>query len=260
MTDLLRYDVTGPAGAPVVLLSAGLGGACSYWQPQMAALAAAYRVITYDQRGTGRNPGEVADGVTIADMADDVAAILVDAQAGPCHFIGHALGGLIGMELALRYPARVRSLVLVNAWATLDPHTARCFDVRTEILRASGPAAYIKAQPIFLHPAAWLSQHAERLAEEEARALGYFQGSDNLRRRIAAVRRFDMRDNLAAITAPALVMANRDDMLVPYTSSMLLATALPRAELALFETGGHAGNVTDPAPFDAALLAFLRRQ
>ncbi len=260
MNDVLQYEVTGQAGAPIVVLSAGLGGAGAYWQPQMAALTASYRVITYDQRGTGRNPGAVAEGVVIADMADDVAAIMGDAAAGPCHFVGHALGGLIGLELALRHPALVRSLVLVNAWATLDPHTARCFDVRAEILRASGPAAYIKAQPIFLHPAAWLSQHAERLAEEEARAIHHFQGVDNLRRRIAAVRGFDFRDHLAAINTPTLVMANRDDMLVPYTRSVSLAAALPNAELALFETGGHAGNFSDPAPFDAALMPFLRRQ
>ena len=259
MSGTLLFDVTGPAGAPFVVLSAGLGGAGGYWQPQMAALTASHRVITYDQRGTGRNRDVVADGVTIADMADDVAALLNDAGAAPCHFVGHALGGLIGLELARHHPAKLRSLVLVNAWATLDPHTARCFDVRTEVLRASGPAAYIKAQPIFLHPAAWLSQHADRLAEEEAHALGHFQGSDNLQRRIAAIRRFDFVEQLSAIVTPTLVMANRDDMLVPYTSSVFLAAALPTAELALFEFGGHAGNVTDPAPFDAALLGFVLR-
>ena len=257
MSDTLRYEITGREDAPAVLLSAGLGGAGAYWQPQMSALAASYRVITYDQRGTGGNPCVVADGVTIADMAYDVAAILDDAGAGPCHFVGHALGGLIGLELARHHQARLRSLVLVNAWATLDPHTARCFDVRTEILRASGPAAYIKAQPIFLHPAAWLSQHAERLAAEEARALGHFQGSDNLQRRIAAARRFDTSDSLGGITTPTLVMATRDDMLVPYTCSVTLADDLPHAELVMFDTGGHASNVTDPDLFNAALLDFL---
>ena len=257
MSDLLHYDVSGPEGAPIVVLSAGLGGAGSYWQPQMAALSAYYRVITYDQRGTGRNPGMVADGVTIADMAEDVAAILDDAGAAPCHFVGHALGGLIGLELARRHPARLHSLVLVNAWAALDPHTARCFDVRTEILRASGPAAYIKAQPIFLHPAAWLSQHAVRLADEEARALAHFQGSDNLRRRIAAARGFDASDGLAAIATRTLVMATGDDMLVPSTCATALAVTLPHAKLVMFDYGGHASNVTDPSPFNTALLDFL---
>lgn len=257
MSDPLRYEIAGPEGAPIVMLSAGLGGAGAYWQPQMAALTASYRVITYDQRGTGNNSGPVADGVTIADMADDVAAILNDAGASPCCFIGHALGGLIGLDLALRHPARLRSLVLVNAWATLDPHTARCFDVRTEILRASGPTAYIKAQPIFLHPAAWLSQHAERLADEEARARDHFQGSDNLRRRIAAVRGFDASDGLAAITTRTLVIATGDDMLVPSTCSTALAVRLPHAKLMMFDYGGHASNVTDPDPFNTALLDFL---
>ncbi len=258
MNETLRFGVEGPRGAArTVLLSSGLGGLASYWQPQRAALAERYRVIAYDQRGTGRNPDTLPDDYSIDLMADDVIGILDAAGCSACDFVGHALGGLVGLSLALRYPARLSSLVVVNGWAKLDPHTERCFDVRTALLRDSGPAAYVRAQPIFLHPAAWLSRHADRLAQEEAHAIAHFQGEATLLRRIGALRRFDIDAKLGSIATRTLVVATRDDILVPYTCSEQLAAALPAATLAMFDTGGHAINVTDPEPFNAALLRFL---
>ena len=236
------------------MLCSGLGGLGAYWQPQLAALGERTRVITYDQRGTGLNAGELPHPYTIAAMADDVADIL---DGGRCHFVGHALGALVGLEIALRHPDSLASLVLVNGWSRMDPHTRRCFAVRTGILRDSGPAAYIQAQPIFLHPAAYLSRHADRLAREEAQALAHFQGTETLLRRIGALSAFDVTQRLSLIRARTLVIANRDDMLVPWTSSQAMAAAMPSATLAIFETGGHAGNVTDPAPFNATVVEFL---
>ena len=116
-------------GAETVLLSAGLGGAAGYWTPQLAALRQRYRVVTYDQAGTGRNRRELPADHSIAAMADEVLAVL-DASGTPaCHFVGHALGGLVGMDLAVRRPERLRSLTVVNGWAKAHAHTgaaSRC--------------------------------------------------------------------------------------------------------------------------------------
>jgi aminoacrylate hydrolase len=255
----IRFDSLGSddVAAETVLLSSGLGGVAGYWQPQLGALTERYRVVTYDQRGTGRSRAPLPDRYSVAMMVDDVLAVLDAAGCGACHFVGHALGGLIGLDLALRAPARLASLTVINGWARLDSHTARCFAVRADLLRHVGVAAYVRAQPIFLHPAAWLSAHAAPLAEEEQRGIATFQGAETLLRRIDAISRFDIADRLASIATPTLVAATRDDILVPYTCSLALAAGLENATLDLAETGGHAGNVTNPAPFNAALLGFL---
>src|SRR6202171_860276 len=102
-------DCAGP-GAETVLLSAGLGGTAGYWTPQLAALRERYRVVTYDQAGTGRNRRDLPADHSISAMADEVLAVL-DATATPaCHFVGHELGGLAGLDLAPRRIARLRSL------------------------------------------------------------------------------------------------------------------------------------------------------
>jgi aminoacrylate hydrolase len=144
-------------GATTVLLSSGLGGAAHYWAPQIPALAQHFRVIAYDQTGTGRSPGTLPADYAIADMATEVADLLDELGVTKTHFIGHALGGLVGLQLAVDRPALLDRLVLVNAWAKTHRHTLRCFAARKALLQNTGAAAYVQAQPLFLYPAAWLA-------------------------------------------------------------------------------------------------------
>ena len=248
-------------GAETVLLSAGLGGAAGYWTPQLAALTARYRVIAYDQKGTGRaRATQLPEGYAISDMADEVLEILNATSTKSCHFIGHALGGLAGVDLALRHPDRLRSLTIVNGWATADAHTRRCFEIRVALLKGAGPEAYVRAQPIFLYPATWLAANATRMETEDAHALSGFQGTNNLLRRIEALLRFDATPNLDALRLPVLLSASRDDVLVPSSQSETLAAHLPNATLDVAPYGGHGLNVTEPATFNELLLGFLERQ
>ena len=246
-------------GAPAVLLSSGLGGAAAYWAPQLAALREHFRVITYDHAGTGRSAGALPRGYTITDMVADVQDVLCATGTSACHFVGHALGALVGLELARLAPTRLLSLTLVNGWAKADPHTLRCFEARLSLLHHAGVAAYVRAQPIFLYPATWLAANEARMATEDAHGVAAFQGTDNLLVRVGALQQFNITAELGGIDRPCLVIATRDDVLVPATQSEDLAAALPRASLVLLERGGHALNVTDPAGFNAALLSFLQR-
>lgn len=254
----MKYEIAGRAdAAEAVVLSAGLGGAAAFWAPQMAALATHFRILLFDQRGTGRNAEELPDGYTIGHMADDVLEVMDAAGIARAHFVGHALGGLAGLDLARRHPGRLGRMVLVNAWARADRHTERCFDIRLGILAAQGPAAYVAAQPLFLHTASYLSAHHEKILAEIAHGTAHFQGAENLLKRIGALRAFDARADLGRIATPALIAASRDDLLVPWTASQALADGLPAARLWLTEQGGHAFTVEQPEPFNAALTEFL---
>ena len=261
--DFFWIDVLESArpGAETVLLSAGLGGTAGYWTPQLAALRQRYRVVTYDQAGTGRNRRELpADHHSIAAMADEVLAVL-DATGTPaCHFVGHALGGLAGIDLAVRRPERLRSLTVVNGWAKAHAHTRRCFEMRLALLKHGGAAAYVRAQPIFLYPADWLAKNACRMEQEEAHGLAAFQGADTLQRRIAALLAFDATPHLGAVRLPTLLMAARDDVLVPSSVSEELAAAIEGATLHIAPWGAHAVNVTQADSFNFLLLDFLDRQ
>lgn len=247
------------ADARTLLLSSGLGGSGTYWVDQIQALAPHFRVVTYDHRGTGRTGGDVPETGGIGAMADDVLEILDALDLDEVDFVGHALGGLIGLDIALRQPSRIGRLVLINAWSKADPHSGRCFDIRIELLEKSGIPAFIKAQPLFLYPAVWMAERRERMAADEAHGIAHFQGRTNILRRIAALRAFDIDDRLAEIPHQTLVMATKDDLLVPWTRSNRLVEGLPNAVLDLVDHGGHAVNVVDPDPFNQRLLQFLAR-
>jgi aminoacrylate hydrolase len=254
----MHYEVHGSAdAAETVLLSAGLGGAGAFWTPQIAALAARFRVVLYDHRGTGANAGPLPENYTITAMADDVIAILDALAIARCAFVGHALGGLVGLDLALRAPERLAKLVLVNAWARTDAQTKYCFAIRKDLLLHVGPEAYVRAQPLFLYPAPWLSQNQARLARDEAHGIAHFQGTDTLLKRIGALTAFDVTARLGDIRVPTLVAAARDDLLVPWTASTILAEGIPGARLWVTPEGGHGYTVTEPDAFNAGLIAFL---
>lgn len=244
-------------GAEVVLFCSGLGGAAAYWAPQLEAFGRRFRVVTYDQRGTGADRSRLPEGYSIADMADEAAALLDRLDVSSCHFVGHALGGAIGLEFARRHSGRLQRLVVVNGWARMDSHTERCFEARLALLKHCGVPAYIRAQAIFLYPAAWASANAERLAVEDAGGVLHFQGVDNLCARVAALRAWDATEYLADIRAEVLALAAKDDVLVPWTASELLVDRLPRGRMTLLGDGGHACTVTRPDASNAALLEFL---
>lgn len=257
----MYFDVLdGPRpDAETVLLSSGLGGAAGYWAPQLAALRARYRVVTYDQAGTGRDRRKLPADYSIGAMADEVLAVLEASATSACHFVGHALGGLVGLDLAARHPDRLRSLIVVNGWAAAHAHTRRCFEARLMLLSHGGPQAYVRAQPIFLYPADWLAQNAARAEREEAHGLQGFQGAETLRRRIAALLAFDATARLGCLRTPSLLFAARDDVLVPSSMSVQLAMAIAGSTLHVAPWGAHAINVTQPDLFNTVLLDFLDR-
>lgn len=245
-------------GAPTVVLSSGLGGAAHYWAPQIPVLGRHFRVIAYDQHGTGRSGGVVPDGYSIGDMANELAGLLDKLGVSRCHFIGHALGGLIGLQLGLARPSLIDRMVLVNAWAKTHPHTLRCFAIRKRLLLDTGPEAYVRAQPLFLYPASWLADRQDWLSKQDAAGIAHFPPTETVLRRIGAVEAFEI--DVGKIGAPTMVIATRDDVLVPYTCSVALADTLSNAKLALIDYGGHACNVTDPAGFDAMTVRFLEER
>lgn len=254
----LYYEEHG--SGPPLILSSGLGGSASYWAPNLPALAEHFRVIAYDHRGTGRSDRTPLASLSVENMAEDVVALLDHLGIERAHLLGHALGGLIGMALALSHPERIGRLVVVNGWGRLEAHTARCFDARLAILRGAGAEAFVRAQPIFLYPANWLTLDAPHLADEEAAQIAHFPGKETVEQRIAAVRAFDVQDRIGEIAAPLLAVSADDDVLVPsIASSRIVDRLAPDNDGTEWSMrwGGHACNVTDPDTFNAVVPQWI---
>ena len=253
----LYYELAGSPDAPALILSSGLGGSASYWAPNRAALADRHRLILYDHRGTGRSDRHLQDDFKVEHMAEDILGLMDGLGIARAHVVGHAAGGVAGLALALKAPDRVSCLVVVNGWSQPDPHFLRCFETRLALLHGSGLDAFLRAQPIFLYPANWISENITWLDQEADHQRRSFPGIETTERRIAALAAFDISDRLNDIPCPVLALAAADDMLVPSKASDRLAGALPLGTLAGQGTGGHACNVTDPETFNRIVLDWL---
>ncbi len=250
----LYYELVGQPDAQPLVLSSGLGGSAKYWEPNLAALTERFRVILYDHRGTGRSDRTLPVPFSIDSMADDISGLLGELGIGSVHIMGHAAGGVAGLALALKAPETVTTLVVVNGWSQPEPHFLRSFETRIALLRDSGLDAFLRAQPIFLYPADWISENMAWLDQETEHQRRNFPGTETTLQRIAALGAFDIHERLGDITCPVLALAAADDMLVPSKASERLASGLPHGMLARQYRGGHACNVTDPETFNTVIL------
>ena len=255
----LYHEEHGPTKGEPVLLSSGLGGSGAYWAPNLAALATKHRVVLYDHRGTGRSSRHLPEAVSVEDMADDMLMLMDELDIDRAHIIGHAAGGMAALALALKAPTRVGAIVVVNGWTSPDPHFLRCFEARLNLLRHAGPEAFLRAQPIFLYPAPWISQHHGALDQELDHQMAAFPGAATMEKRIAALASYDIAERIGQISHPILAYAARDDMLVPFTCTTEGLAKAPHAQVELAPWGGHVCNLTDPSRFTGTVTDFLSR-
>ena len=250
------YFETHGSGIPVIL-SAGMGGGGGFWAPQIEDLAKHHQVIIYDHVGTARSRGEVPVSRSIAGMAGDIVSVLDHLGIGSAHVVGHAIGGIVGLELAMMQSARLRSVTVVNGWARADAFLRRCFEVRKEILRVSGPKAYVRAQPLFLFPPQWIAENVAKLDADEPHIISHFPPAETMNARIEMFLAFDPGERLQTISTPVLVTTATDDALVPAYLTRELARVVPGAVLREVGYGAHAFTAVTPGVFNQMLLTFL---
>jgi aminoacrylate hydrolase len=250
----IHYDVVGH-GAPVALI-AGMGGAASFWKPQIAALSARYQLILHDQRGCGAS-SRGALPYSVPMMGDDFLAVLDDLGIEAAHCVGHAAGAAIAQDVALRHPDRIASIVMVGAWARVDPYFRRVFEIRKDLLRNSGRLAYVRAMPLFLNTPAWVSRNIAKLEAEEPAFADHLPPDEILLGRIDAFSAWEPGEALSALTCPVLIASAEDDHLVPIHCAHDMARIMPSAQTHTFATGGHSMSQTDPDTFNDVVLKFL---
>lgn len=136
----LFYERAG-SGEPELLFVPGWCCDHSWFRPQFDHFAVSHAVTALDLRGVGRSDAP-EDGYTIPDFADDVAWLCDEVEVVRPVVVGHSLGGMIGVELAARYPEVARALVLVDP-GPIDPLPAtveRFHDLAEQLAGPDGAA------------------------------------------------------------------------------------------------------------------------
>jgi pimeloyl-ACP methyl ester carboxylesterase len=253
--DTLHWESTG-SGAPVLMIM-GLGLSGGAWWRTVPVLSRRLRVITYDNRGVGRSRSLLHSYTTEA-MADDAVTVLNAAGLERAHVYGFSLGGMVAQQLALRHPARVRSIVLGATHAGGPRAVPPDAEVLGFFRRRPGMPAEeaARASVPFNYGERCRREHPDRIAEDIRRRLAHPFPEEAYRAQLWAAALHNCQPRLGQIAAPALVVHGRHDRMIPVANAEILAAGIPGAQLRILEDAGHLYPTDEPG-IDAAIAEFL---
>jgi pimeloyl-ACP methyl ester carboxylesterase len=251
----LHWESTGEG--PPVLLITGLGLSGGAWWRTVPVLARRFRVITFDNRGVGRSTSSTYSYTTEA-MADDAVSVLDAVGIDAAHVYGFSLGGMVAQQLALRFPERVRALVL-GATHAGGPRAVAPDEDAVEFFR--------RRPELPDEEAAWASvpynygprcrrRRAGRIGEDIAQRLAHPFPAEAYRAQLYAAGLHNCFGRLGRIVAPTLIVHGGQDRMIPVGNARLLAERVPHAELRILEHAGHLYPTEEPE-VDATISIFL---
>ncbi|NML47556.1 alpha/beta fold hydrolase [Ramlibacter sp. G-1-2-2] len=248
------YTVQG-RGEPVVLVH-GVGMARAVWAQQAEALARECQVVSYDMLGHGSSDVP-PEGVTLADYARQLEALLDHLGIAQANVVGHSMGALVALEFALACPERTLRVAAVNAVFQRTPEQRAAVQARAAALGQEGAAATIAPtlERWFGNPVpAPLRESADLVGRllREVNPVGYartyelFASSDRIH-----------EERLAGLAMPALFLTGELDANSSPAMSQAMARLAPRAQAVVLPRARHMMNVTHPLEVNGALRNFL---
>lgn len=248
----LHYDLTGPKGAPALVLSGSLGTDLRLWDGLLAHLPAGLRVLRYDMRGHGLSTCPEGP-YFMGDMVADVAKLMEMLEIREAVFVGLSIGGIIAQGLAAERLDLVRALVLSNTAAKIA--TPAIWASRISDIRQGGIDAVA-----FATMERWFSRRFRAEAPGQVEAYlnmllrtpleGYVGASE-------AIAETDLYESTARLQLPTLGIAGSEDGSTPPDLVRETVELIDGARFELMRGVGHLPCVEDPAGYGALLTGFL---
>ena len=252
----MNYTLDGPANAPVVTLSHSLATTLAMWEPQLKALTARWRVLSYDTRGHGGTDAP-RGGYSLDLLADDAQALLRALGIQRTHWVGLSMGGMIGQTFALKFPNMFQTMVLADTTSRYAPEALPLWQGRIKTAQTQGMEALVESTLGRWFTEPFRKSHPEVTARVSAmiRATpvpGYVGCC-------TAIPQINVTDRLKEVKCPALVIVGEQDAGTPVALSREIHAALPGSELVIIPQASHLSNLEQPAAFNRALATFLNK-
>lgn len=236
----LHFERTG-SGEPLLCIT-GFTISCAVYEPVLPLWSTRYECITYDNRGSGRS-GAPWRTTSMPELASDAARLLDALDVPSAHVFGISMGGMIAQELALRFPERVRGLILAGT----TPGGPRAIRPAVKELAAVGVgmASTLRdpGRP-WLAPLLFSETFRREQPERVRELLRHFAAHGptpwGANAHWWATVYHDTVSRLGQIQAPTLVLHGGADSFSPLANAELLAQRIPDAELAIVPGAGHA--------------------
>jgi 3-oxoadipate enol-lactonase len=249
-----NYELHGKEDAPWLVLSHSLACSVRMWDPQIAALKGAYRILAYDTRGHGAT--EAPKGAyTLELLADDLKALLDALGVKRPHYCGLSMGGMIGQTFALRYPGVFRTLALADTTSRYPAEAWPLWQDRIKIAEDKGMAPLI--EPTLQR---WFTEPFRKSNPQPVAAIGKLIASTPVPGYVGcchAIPKINLTARLKEIKAPILVICGDQDPGTPPAMAREIHENAPGSKLVMIPKAAHLSNLENPAAFTKALQDFL---
>jgi 3-oxoadipate enol-lactonase len=258
-SSLIAYELSGQRGRkPWLVLIQGLGFDRAGWAPVVPALRRRFRLVLIDNRGSGRSTTADLD-FSVADMAQDVTAVLDSSGIARTHVLGASLGGMVAQELAIGQPTRVDRLVLActtPGWPFGYPMPPASLQRMTSAASMSVEEAQRSLVENALSPGT-MDKHPELVERIVGNQRGRLADPAAWRALVRAGAGYSGGTRQSLIRSPTLIMYGDADTVVNPRNSKLLAEQIPDAQLIAFPGLGHLFFWEEPGKFASAVMSFL---
>ena len=245
--------VEGRRDAPMLMFSNSLGTTLDMWAGQVQALGEHFALLRYDTRGHGGSvmtPGPYR----IADLADDAIAIMDVFELPQVNFCGLSMGGMIGLWLGMHAPSRISRLIVANSAPQIAP--PQLWNDRIATVRRNGMSAIADGVAQRWFTADFIRREPDTVNSVKRMIVdtpmeGYVSCC-------AAVRDFDVRDEMGKIALPVMVIAGDADPATPTQSTQQISQAIVASR---FESlpAAHLSNIECRVAFNRVLNDFLKQ-
>lgn len=255
----IYYEISGE-GEPVILIG-GLTSTVLSWQYQQKELEKYYKIILFDNRGSGRTKILTPYKLTMELFAQDVYNLLQGLGLKKAHIVGASMGGMIAQVFAYSYPELCLSLTLCCTHAGFEKAVKADQEVVKIMLNRQGLSeeeGERRALQAVAHPSSF-EKRKEIIEFYLQSKLAFPHSAEELSRRGEAINAFDYWNKLPEIKIPTLVMSGAEDRLIPAANAQIMAECIPNSELILIKNSAHLFFIEEFEEFNKSLLNFLGR-
>ena len=249
----LAYDIVGPEDAPAVVLLPSLGATRRMWDWQTKDLADRFRIITVDLRGHGESPAP-AEEYSIAELAEDVLALIDDLGIERVNITGISLGGAVAQFFAQAYPERTETLTAISTTTRFGQR--RDWLDKAELVTEEGTQALADSVVARWFTPTWAQRNPEIVQDfynaiVETSDSGY-AGCCH------ALAHFDSSAYLARVNAPTLVIAGQTDPSTPLEAVNRVRSGIVGSRMVTIDPAAHLVTVQQADLVNSLLAGFWR--
>jgi pimeloyl-ACP methyl ester carboxylesterase len=256
----IYYETHGPPDAPPLVF---IGGWASYhwiWFRQIPTLKEKYRCIVFDNRGAGKS-SKPDYPYTIEMMATDTVGLLDTLGIERAHVLGISMGGLIGQQIGLSYPEKLRSLILVSTHfggpnhIPIKPKTrALLVALPTETISLE-QAFDMRIRATFSHQ--FIQENRPLIEQIYDWSMKYPSPLYAQNHQTSATDAFNSESELKKIIAPTLILHGNGDFTIPPKNAELLADRISNSKLKFIEGAAHFVIIEKYEEFNNAVMSFI---